>query len=463
MQKRYFLAMILCAAALGQWAGAQALTNAEAQEQAENLVNPEGPEAQAASPEQRAESPDAQKAALDYFITEAPTRHNDPRRLWEAGSLTGINLANNVGSIRDLFYKNLVIDLDKMNRDTPKDGLRLNLDLGFHGFINVNPNKNAKTEGPGETVWERDWGVGGFLGGNGRVDVHLPKDLITLVSQGNYDQHNVTGTLAVSGAAYAEAGLKGHMTLLVLDRKLRLEAAPAWFLPIAYIPRSTLDITLVTEDRLQVSTNADASVYMPFDAKGQMKDFGGGDLSVSGEYALFPILDLGAAIFHILVIPARLSNKAGFGFENDLYVEDVFQWMQKDNPMDDMGDFKLSDLASTKEIWVVRPLRFDVYALFRPLRNDFLTVKPNIGFTVINPSEENYFNWGLEGQLNFADILYLSLGTGLEEGLWRHKLGLTMDFHAIALHLGAGLRSQDFAHSFQLNGLSVNLGCTIGW
>jgi hypothetical protein len=109
-------------------------------------------------------------------------------------------------------------------------------------------------------------------------------------------------------------------------------------------------------------------------------------------------------------------------------------------------------------------LRFDVYALYRPLLVDFFTIRPNIGFThVLGEGIPPYFNAGLEFRLNVLRILFFHLGTGYEEATWRHRLGFAVNLRVFELDLEAGLRSQDLDKSFNLQGASVKLGLRFGF
>jgi hypothetical protein len=115
-------------------------------------------------------------------------------------------------------------------------------------------------------------------------------------------------------------------------------------------------------------------------------------------------------------------------------------------------------------VFVSRPLRFDLYALFRPLRTQFLVLRPNAGlslFTLYGSSP--CFNLGLEGQLNLWRLFSVNLGTGFTELIWKHWLGITLNLRLVELNLGLSLRSQEFTESFKLNGLGVSLGLHIGF
>ncbi|AEF86960.1 hypothetical protein TREPR_0037 [Treponema primitia ZAS-2] len=383
---------------------------------------------------------------LDYFNKPATTRHNEPLRGVEFGyDFTG-GFGNSLIGTGDIFKKNIVINLNTWSDQIQDRGVDFGFDFDFHTFINVNIGKGA-------------WGLGEFINSDSRFDINLPKDLFELLSKGNWDNHNQSGNFSVSGATFAEAGLKWYGTFL--DKKLRVGVAPAWYLPLVYIPKSSLSYVLQADPSLRVAVSGDMAVYMPFSLDPfELKDLGGADISLSGEYALFPIIDVGTTISHIPFVPATLSNGQTLTFSNDIIPETTN--LLSDFP--DIGDIDpdTSSFTDANKI-VLRPLRVDFYVLYRPLRRDLLTIKPNIGFTAINPSEETYFNGAIELQLNLARIFFVHLNTGIEEGYWRHKLGFALNLHAFELDLEGVLKSQDYLKSYQASGLGVTLGMKVGF
>ncbi|GHU59727.1 hypothetical protein FACS189444_5550 [Spirochaetia bacterium] len=392
---------------------------------------------------------DEEPKAWNYFTapTKTPTRHLEAARTFEMGLEFNVGFANSLLGGADIFQKELVIDLRKINDSINERGVGLNVDLYVHTFMNLNLKKLGM-------------GFGEFINVDGQVDITLPKSLFTLLASGNVKEQDQKGEFAVSGAVWAEAGIKGYMTFL--GDKLRVGLTPAWYLPLVYVPKSTVSYTLETKDSFKITTGADMNIYMPFttDPFG-MNNGGGFDISAAGEYALFPILDVGAAITHIPVVPARLDNRMAVSFP-DTSLIDLEGILKGETPEINVPEPDMTNTSDAKKT-VLRPFGMDFYVLFRPLRTDLLTVKPNLGFTVNNPSEEDYFNWGLEAQLNLSRIFLLYVNTGLNEGIWRHKAGFALNLHAFELDLEAGLRSQNFAQSFKTSGLSVTLGMKFGW
>jgi hypothetical protein len=382
----------------------------------------------------------------DYFTAPAATRHNEPFRYFELGFDAGAGFGNNLVALKDILKKHVEIDLNDYNDKLDTRGVAIGFDGAFHSSMNIGSRKKG-------------WIGGSFINVDGRFDAKLPKSLITLLTVGNEDDHNPSGEFNVSGAVFAEAGLR--WTGNFLKDKLRLGIAPSWYLPVLYIPKSSLGYSMDTETGLDVAVNGDMRVYMPFsyDDGVEMSDWGGIDLSFTGEYALFPILDVGGTISHVPLVPALLSRGVTVSFEESI--------IHDDNLFDGIEDIsspdpKTEEFSGAKKV-VLRPLRFDVYALYRPFRKDILTIKPSIGFTVLNPSEEAYFNGMLEFQVNIGRILFLSLGTGREEGYWRHRAGFALNMRVLELDITGALKSQSYLKSYQLSGTDVTVGLKFGY
>jgi hypothetical protein len=185
---------------------------------------------------------------------------------------------------------------------------------------------------------------------------------------------------------------------------------------------------------------------------------GGVDLSVFAEYSLFDFLLLGGTLTHIPIYPAVLNNRMHAELTGDRIEPSI------ENSNVDM-DYELKQTYDTSSYTVYRPLRFGVYALLvppLPLLEDFLTVRPNLGFTTLNASDSTYVNWGIDLQVNLLDHVFITIGTGLEEDLWKHRLGLLLDLWIPKLLIEASLRSQEFTRSFSSTGASITLGLSFG-
>jgi hypothetical protein len=393
---------------------------------------------------------------LDYFNDPGvSTRHLDRKRIVDIklGNAEG-RLGNNLMSAFDLLKKQIVINLDELNDGIDENGVGFGLDLGLQAVqFDINPLPR--------------WGGGLGVGMAGRFDLALPKELLDLIAKGNVDNPVSEGEFAVSGSVFYEIGFNFHATLPALDGKLTIGVSPAYFSPLLYIDRSELGYKLDTDNKLSLSAEGKFTAYTPVNYDEiKSEDFfksGGVDLSLSAEYALFTRLDVGLVISHIPLAPATLDT----GYVYTLNMEPV-EITDVNNIPDDLFDFddifqRDGDFGSQPAISVRRPLRFDLYGIFRPLTNDLLSIRPNVGFTTLNASEETYFNIGGRFNLELGRTFALYVDSGREEGFWRHKAGFSLNLRVLEVGLEAGLRSQNYIASWSGSGLSVKLGLALGF
>jgi hypothetical protein len=381
------------------------------------------------------------------------TRHLDRKRIIEVSVIDArMQFGNNLIGMGDILKKEILLDFDLLNSRIDDKGVGLNMGLDLNAMrISVNPTER--------------WG--GSLGFNasGRFDLTIPKELLNLIVEGNKDKLKNEGEFIISGSLFYEIGLSAHGTLPVLDDKLTIGVAPAFYSPLFYIPKSGIKYTLDTDDKLLIDANGKFMAYTAAlnpDAPDLFK--GGVDVSLSAEYALFKRLDIGLTLSHIPLIPASLDSGYELSFASKggaiMNITDLTDFESTMNEPEITGGDNFTSLPAKT---ILRPLRFDFYNIYRPFNDDILSVRPNIGFTALNASEEVYLNMGTRVTLDLARIFALYLDSGLEEGLWRHKLGFELNLRAFELDLEAGMRSQNYLTSWMGSGLLVKLGIAVGW
>jgi hypothetical protein len=370
------------------------------------------------------------------------------RQRVEFGIDVGAGIDNDLIGIGDIFKKEIVIDLNKLYGTISDTGLNINVDVAAGLFLNI---KNIE-------IMEGLWDFGFSLGVDGRVNLNVPKSIFTFISKGNADQHYFNGLISASGGVFANVGLVGSAKF----GKLRVGLKPVMYAPLLFIPRSGISYTLNTEESISFSSSGDIRIYSPFVENGELKF--GVDLSANGEYALFPFLDVGGSLSSIPLVPAAMENGMMYSLKMDepfnVTTADLLEGTVKSLPDIDIDEGK----PFTQKVNVFRPLRFDIYARYKPFNSEFLVIKPNIGFSVDINNEEGFFNAGVEAQLNlFNEMLMINLGTHYTDSVWMHRLGLALNFRAFELDLSGALRSESFAGSFQGHGFNVDLGLRFGW
>jgi hypothetical protein len=413
------------------------------------------PEHEEKPKEESAPKPKSEKKKADF-----------ERKYFEMGFGMGIGFDNGLVGLNDIFRKRIVIDLPKIAHNIPEDGSGLNFCLSTDYFMNV---MNIHI---GQGIWD----FGFIIDVDGSVNMNIPKSLFTLISEGNIDQHKTSGKISASGGIFTEIGLKGSAKYTVGGRTLYIGFKPIFFTPAVYIPSSTgITYQLNTKNEegkegLFLGTKGEISVYTPtpFNQIELSRFFigpNGLDLSLEGEYALFPFLDIGGSLASIPLSPATLTTEMKMTlkpFNIGLKGENIMTGNIDETPE---FDFAEPDYNNNAKLQVYRPLRFDLYARYKPLNSEFLVITPNIGcsFNLNRDDEKVYFNAGLEARLNLMNLFIFYLGSGYREAIWRQRAGLALNLRAFELDLEAALRDQTFAGSFMERGVELTLGVRFGW
>ncbi|MDR1216075.1 MAG: hypothetical protein LBK25_05270 [Treponema sp.] len=384
------------------------------------------------------------------------------RRFVEFGFNGDVGFANNLVGVSDILRKEIELDLSELSSNVKKDGWALDLTVNADAFFNFNVTPK--------------WGFGFFSSASGSINATISKTFMTLIAEGNLKQHSQSGEVSVSGGIFTDVGIDIHARFLPED-KLKISLIPSMFVPAVYIPKSSIEYQLNADNELTLTASGQIDVYTPvymesvidnssFDSSllnvNKILGQKGFDFSLIAEYDLFPWLNVGGGFTHIPLSPAVLGNRFSIEMVSDKPIIDGTGLIGGNT--DDLVnapdfDTKYDGKAGLK---VMRPMRFDVFADYKPFNRNLFIIRPNIGFTVITPEEKARFNVGLKLQLN-TPVLLIHASTGYEELLWQHRLWLGINLRIIEIDAGLHLSSQDFKQSFDMSGAGVTVGVRIGF
>jgi hypothetical protein len=258
------------------------------------------------------------------------------------------------------------------------------------------------------------------------------------------------------------------------------------FVPVVYVPKPSGKIVLDTSNAVSGEFFIETDVYSPIalkqfldtsDSSGPSGSFEidpwaildarGFDFSLTAEYELLPALDLGGSVSHIPLMPAslnhRMHNRMAYSFnsgdasildmiDEDFDFDSVFTEESAETVYDDNAAYR-----------VFRPLSFDVYVQYKPLKTKSIILKPNFGFSVLTVYEKTCFNFGLEGKLDWKNFVSLTLRSGLRERFWRHEAAIMLNLRVVELNIGVGIQSQGFKDSFKIKGAEIAAGLRLGF
>jgi hypothetical protein len=392
------------------------------------------------------------------------------RRFVEFGVNGNVGLANNLVGLSDILKKNIELDMNKLSGKVKDDGWNIDVNVDSDVFFNFNVSPR--------------WGFGFFASVSGALNATISKSFMTLIAEGNIKNPSQSGSISVSGGVFTDVGLDIHARFLKED-KLKISLIPAMFVPVVYIPQSGVNYQLNAEDNLSVRTWGSIDVYTPIFMESIVEDssFGsdllnvnkilgqkGFDFSLTAEYELFDWLNVGGGFTHIPFSPAVLGNHLSVSIPEDK--EDIIN-MDDDakgglitGNIDDLTNFPNADdlkpVYDNKSYEIIRPMRFDVYADYKPFKRNLFIIRPNIGFTVFTPEEKARFNASVKVQLN-TPVLLIHASTGYDELMWQHKLWLGLNLRILEVDVGLHLSSQDFEQSFDMSGAGVTVGVRFGF
>lgn len=391
----------------------------------------------------------------------APLYGEKPYRSAELGGNIDAAFANNYFGSSDIFnFQNKVL-LDF--RQKPLENFALNADIGADFFFNIN-------------IGER-LSFGLFAGVDAAMYAEVSKSLFSLLGQGNSQAHSFSGNALLGGSAYADAGVKvGART-----GALRLTVKPAMYVPLFYLPNPSIAYSVDTAENtidMKVGINMKVFTLVPLGDDLSINvgdvlerigsDSKGFDLAVEGVYTVRQELDLGLALTHIPLFPARLHHYRLWDMSYTFAPESFFDLLQGDGNITDAlieEGGATSSAGRNVSFWVFRPFRIDLYAEYKPAGVNLFVLRPNIGFSLLTiyGYDKVCFNIGLEGQLHLGRLFGFSVSSGYTERVWEHALGMGVNLRVFELDVKAAMRGTSYASSFNGDGIGVSVGFRVGF
>jgi hypothetical protein len=309
----------------------------------------------------------------------------------------------------------------------------------------------------------------------------VPQSMVELLAEGNHLGKTYSDDLGLGAAAFYEAGFWASAKI----RRVKFTVRPAYYLPLVYLSNPRMNYTFALEDNgsIGVEGKYDAEVYTPLlhedvvalgDSVGidelgtlpgtiniaDMLGKGGVDLVLRAEYPVYHNFIIGGTLGHIPMIPALLTEKYSLsgGFKISKTIEDIL------NNNFDIPGIELAGEYGTAQKAVFRPFKIGFDAVYRPFNKRLLTLRPDLAL-VFNSIYDTpvYLDFGISGELNLAEILTITVGTRLEDLVWKERIGLAFNLRVIELMAGITTQSQQFLRSFQGAGFGVDFGLRLGF
>jgi len=363
--------------------------------------------------------------------------------------------ANNSISSSEIFRNTAVIDIDEF-----KEGFLFKLDASVSPF-SFSFNKN--------NIW--GFGFSTKIEGSGNID--LSGEMLSLQQVTDYKPD-------VSGSVFAEAGVSGFFTI----KKFKIKVKPALYYPIAVV-FPDISYTFTEKDGMPLlSMKYDVTVwtavpYETFPDNFQLTADPGFDFYFGVEYPLareiglnekIKILDFGLGLdfYNIPVVPSTLKDymnlSGSFGSDEPIKVEDDLSDFNFDSLQDQLVIKSNPTTYGTGSKEASRPFKMLLWADWRPLGTELLTIYPSIGFS-LNSFYLNPFSIesGIKARLNLLNFFLTSVSIGYQDRLWKNSIDFAFNLRAFELDFGVDMRSQDFLKSWTAAGLGASFGLKFGW
>ena len=392
-----------------------------------------------------------------------PTQRTKQRPFsMHTGLIISGTVANNMVSALDFFKPELLIDLNRLAKDTIKSGIHVGTIFSIDSFFWF-------------TILEEHT-VKFSITANGDVWGNLPKSLLDIAANGNAANANggtIEGTLNAKVNAFADIGIMYQLA----KPRYGFSARLAYFAPAAYMenPEGKYSLsphsTNGTVDGITLKAGGTADIY------GSLADYlangnfsivdilknGGLDLSLTGMFRPTNWVAVTGGVDYLPLMPVVTTKgmRASFNYEGSVT-----------NLLDSIGSGASSFFnqtmtqdfsAALPQKKIMRPLKISIGADFKPFKNDYLILSPFLTFPVLN-AKPYYVDGGLKIESRFAKVLGVYLDIRCIERMWRHELCLFIDSRWFTFNLAASVASQDFKRTFTtLSGLGVKLGIGIGF
>jgi len=364
--------------------------------------------------------------------------------------------ANNTISASQILRKTAVIDLDEF-----KDGFLFKLDFSASPF-SFSFNKN------------NIWGFGFSTKIEGSGNIEISGEMLSL-------QHVAEYKPDISGSVFAEAGINGFFTI----NKFKIKVKPAVYYPVMLVVPD-VSYTFTGKNGMPlISMEYNMTVWTAFPYETFTDDFKltanpGFDFYFGVEYPLaraiglnekkkFLDFGLGLDFYNIPLVSSTLKdymNISGFyGKKDPIEINtDNLSDFNFDEVQDQIITKSNPTTYGTGSKEASRPFKTLLWADWRPLGTELLTIYPSIGFS-INSLYLNPFSieGGIKARLNLANFFMTSVSIGYQDRLWKNGIDFAFNLRAFELDFGVDMRSQDFLKSWTATGLGASFGLKFGW
>lgn len=416
------------------------------------------------------------------------------KRFVEVGVNAKIGANQNLLTLPDIFSETINLDLTKMYKGLNGNDMKILVD------------------GDADVFFKFQFGpIGGGLnvGIDSDVQFGITNGFFKLLGVGNTDD-NISLGLGVGAQVYLTADLLAKFKV----GRLGFTVRPTMFLPVAYMPYSTVQFSLDynESDGYILSGGGEVGFYCPLNLTGYFSTTTGTDgttsssfdfteltnsviggfgtmvsdlfnqsgfnLSACVEYPIFNTLDIGA-FTRIPVVPARLkygsSAYARLKETKIGNISDLANGGSLPSFSTDMLEYGISQngTGALNDVYIVNmPFRLGAEGAWRPF-GKWLTFRPMIGFGTRNPFGEDtkgwdkfwantYMEYGFGAELTILYLLGIDFAHEYVQQVYTNSLGVRVNIRLVEIDVKVSTSSTDFTKCWNIAGATATVGVHVG-
>lgn len=384
---------------------------------------------------------------------------NIPHRIVEFGVSASGGFSNNTLKAEDFLKKEAVIDTAQIAEFVPDNGFQINMNGLASSFFNLN-------------LYD-GFHLGFEAGVEASGDFNLSKDIFDFLAKGV----NVGQTISVDAKSDSDAFYYMNAAVGWNAGSFHFELVPTLVLPLVHAHAkkakgyfvNEADGSIVSNVTLEMELNTITSMQPFFDDNfsskkltDDMKQGWGFDIGFSIERPIFDMLQ-GMLYARIPVVPGTLSYSTLMKSTMTYQVEGIKSMFESGTSS---PEWKNEDkVYSEEKLKLSRPLRVGGQVAWRPFGR-WISFDGMLGFGIKYPytSEARFYaEYNASAYMSIAHVIGVKASTGYSDEVFKHSVGLILNFRVFELNAGVSVQGGDFANCFKGSGAGAFATICVGW
>lgn len=389
-------------------------------------------------------------------------RLHPAHRYFELGIAANVGASNNTLGAKDIFTREVVIDLRKLADGMTEQGFRVDAVGGASFFMNLNL-KNGVHAG---------LTAGAEISGNAAI----AKDVFDFLGHGRELGETIKAGGNLSADAFVYTTASAGFKICRFD----CTVSPSVFMPVLHAESSDITASLDNGVNGSVKARAASSVRMysytdlsPFLGNQTGGSFEPGtiraehigfDLALATETQVVRTLQCGAYM-RIPFVPGRIDNMATAALSMGYEGEGLPALIGASSS--DGTSYSVSSITYGKErIWIHRPFRMGAELAWRPFGN-WMTFGALLGLGVRNPytrKAKAYVDYDFSIDIATPyKIIGITLASVRYNEICAQRVSIMLNARVLEIDVGAEVQSADFITSFRAGGVGAFVKVAMGF